>query len=149
MDVLANHWECVSYQQRFTCHDSYERHVTKRICNGGQPKLVCGGGKFRHIMKISEKGFYGGNTQFHGRLVGGLSDSLSRLVGTSIMHCAVMEGKGAWLLIKNKCWSMDSILRQKLSISSMDASGTDVRASQAHRDIVSQGPTTSTLRLQT
>ena len=64
LDVLANHWECVGYQQRFTYHDNYERQVTERRCNGGQPKLVCDGGKFKHIMNSSEKVFYGGNTQF-------------------------------------------------------------------------------------
>ena len=64
LDVLVNHWECVGCQQRFTCHDNYERHVTERRCTGGQPKLVCDGGIFEHIMNSSEKVFFEGNTQF-------------------------------------------------------------------------------------
>ena len=36
----------------------------QRRCTSGQPKLVCNGGKFKHIMNSSEKVFYGGNTQF-------------------------------------------------------------------------------------
>ena len=63
MDVLANHWKCAGCQQTFTRHKNYERHVTKRRCNEGQPKLVCNGGKFKQIMNSSEKVFYGGNTQ--------------------------------------------------------------------------------------
>ena len=63
---------------------------------------------------------------FHGKDVDGLSTSLSRSVGTSIMHCVVMEGKGAWLLTGEKSWSMDTILRQEPSINSTDASGMDV-----------------------
>ena len=64
LGVLANHSEFSRCQQRFTLHDSYNRHITKRRCNGGQPKLVCDGEKFKHTMNSSEKGFYGGNKQF-------------------------------------------------------------------------------------
>ena len=35
-----------------------------RLCTGAQPKPVCDGGKFKHIMNSSEKAFYGGNTKF-------------------------------------------------------------------------------------
>ena len=48
---------------------------------------------------------------------------------------------------KKKSWSMDMILRQEPSINSMGASGKDVLASQACRDVALQGPITSTLRL--
>ena len=64
INLLANHWECVGCQQRFTRHDSYNRHVTEKRCTGGHPKLLCPGEKFKRIMKSSEKVFYGGNTQF-------------------------------------------------------------------------------------
>ena len=64
LDVLANHWECVGCQQRFTHHDNYNRHLTERRCNGGQSKLVCNGRKFKHIMNSSEIVFYKENTQF-------------------------------------------------------------------------------------
>ena len=68
MDVLANHWESAGCQQKFTRHDNYERHVTRRRCNGGQLKLMCDGGKLKHIMNSLEKVFYGGNTQFPGKV---------------------------------------------------------------------------------
>ena len=59
LDVLTNHWECLGWQQRFTHHDNYNRHVTEKRCTGGQPKLVCDGGMFKHIMNSSEKVFCG------------------------------------------------------------------------------------------
>ena len=64
LDVLTSSWECSGCQQRFTHHDIYNRHITKRRCNGGRPKLVCSGGKFKHSMNSLEKAFYGRNTQF-------------------------------------------------------------------------------------
>ena len=63
LDVLANCWECTGCQQKFTCHDSYEASNQKQ-CTGSQLKLVCDGGKFRHIKNSSEIVFYGRNTQF-------------------------------------------------------------------------------------
>ena len=71
----------------------------------------------------------------HGKDVNGLSASLSRLFNTSITHCVAMEGKGAWSLTGEKSWSMDMILRLPPSTNSMDASGTDVLASEACRAI--------------
>ena len=41
LDVLTNHWKCTEFQQKFTCHDSYDRHMTNKQCTRGQPKLVC------------------------------------------------------------------------------------------------------------
>ena len=64
INLLANHWECAGCHQRFTRHDSYNRHATEELCTGGQPKLLCPGEKFKRIMNSSEKVFYGGNTQF-------------------------------------------------------------------------------------
>ena len=66
----------------------------------------------------------------HGNLASGLSTSLSGSEGISSMHCVVMEVKGLWSLTKKKSWSMDMILRLQLSISSIDASGTDVLVSK-------------------
>ena len=53
LDVLTNHWECSECQQRFIDHDTCNRHIAKNRCPGGQPKLVCPGEKFRHIMNAS------------------------------------------------------------------------------------------------
>ena len=85
-DVLVNHWECMECQQRFTCHNNYERHVTKKQYTSGQLKLICNDGKFKRIMNNSEKVLYGEIHSSHGKLAGGLSASLSGLVGTSITH---------------------------------------------------------------
>ena len=93
----------------WSCHDNYERHITKCRCTGGQPKLVCDGRKFKHIMNSSEKVFYGEIHSSHGKDVDGLSASLSRSVDTSIMHRAAMEEKGAWSLTGKKSWPMDTI----------------------------------------
>ena len=64
VDILTIRLEYLECQQRFTRHDSYNRHIAKNRCMGGQPTFVCPGEKFRHIMNASEKVFYGGNTQF-------------------------------------------------------------------------------------
>ena len=108
---------------------------------------MCNGGKFKHVMNSSEKVFCGGTHNSHGKLASGLSTSLSLVVGTSIMHCVVMEMKSAWSLTKKKSWSIDMTLRQEASINSMGASGKDVLASQACRDVALQGPIPTALRL--
>ena len=69
-------------------------------CNAGQPKLVCDGGKLKHIMNSLEKVFYGEIHSSRGKLAGRLSANLSRSVGTSITCCVAMKGKGAWSLTK-------------------------------------------------
>ena len=63
-----------------------------------------------------------------GKLAGGSNTSLSLVADTSIMHCVAMEEKGAWSLATKKSWSMGTILRHQLFISSMDASGMVVLA---------------------
>ena len=94
LDVLTNHWECVGCQQRFTHHNSYERHITERRCTGGQPKLVSDGGKFKHIMNSSEKVFYGGNTQFSLKACKWIEHHSER-IGRHIHHalCGHWRGK--------------------------------------------------------
>ena len=86
VDALVNHWECMRYQQRFTHHDNYERHITKKRCTGSQPKLVCDGRKLKHIMNSSEKVFYGGIYSSSGKLADGSNANWSLLVVTLIMH---------------------------------------------------------------
>ena len=72
--------------------------------------------------------FYGEIHSFHGKLAGGLSASLSGLVGTFITRCVAMEERKLQQSTKKKSWLMDTILRHQLSINSMDASGMDVLA---------------------
>ena len=64
LDFLANHWEYGEFQQRFTHCDNSDRHIAKKWCTFGRPKLVCPGEKFERIMNASKKAFGGGNTQF-------------------------------------------------------------------------------------
>ena len=40
------------------------KHLKEERCTGGKTKIICLGGKFRHILNSSEKVFYGGNTKF-------------------------------------------------------------------------------------
>ena len=46
-------------QERFTCHDNYNRHITGKWCTDCHPKLVCDGGNFKHIMNSLNKDFIG------------------------------------------------------------------------------------------
>ena len=40
------------------------RHLKGERCTGGKAKIICSGGKFRHILNLPEKVFYGGDTKF-------------------------------------------------------------------------------------
>ena len=40
------------------------KHLKEERYTGGKTKIICLGGKFRHILNSSEKVFYGGNTKF-------------------------------------------------------------------------------------
>ena len=40
------------------------RHLKEERCTGGKAKIICSGGKFRHILNLPEKVFYGGDTKF-------------------------------------------------------------------------------------
>ena len=41
------------------------RHLNEERCTGGKTKIICSGGKFRHILNSSEKVLYGGDTKFN------------------------------------------------------------------------------------
>ena len=128
LDGLANHRECMGCQQRFTHRNNDNRHVTEKWCTGGQAKLVCDGGKFKHIMNCSEKVFYGGNTQVSWKACRWI-ERQSEIIGRHIHHTLYGHGGERCVVIdKKKSWLMDMILRLQLSISSMDASGTVVLA---------------------
>ena len=40
------------------------KHLKEGRCTGGKTKIICSGGKFRYILNLSEKVFYGGDTKF-------------------------------------------------------------------------------------
>ena len=40
------------------------RHLKDERCTGGKTKLICSDGKFKHILHLPEKVFYGGETKF-------------------------------------------------------------------------------------
>ena len=64
MDVLCKPWECKGCRQIFTRNENLIRHLQDESCTGGKTKIICSGGKFRHILNSSEKVFYGGDTKF-------------------------------------------------------------------------------------
>ena len=64
MDVLCNRWECKGYRQIFTRNVNLIRHLKDERCTGGKTKIICSGGKFKHILNSFEKVFYGGDTKF-------------------------------------------------------------------------------------
>ena len=39
-------------------------HLKEKRCTGGKTKIICSGGKSNHILNLSEKVFYGGDTKF-------------------------------------------------------------------------------------
>ena len=112
-DVLANHWEC---QQILTHHDNYDRPITEKWCAGGQPKLVCPGEKFKHIVIVSEKVFFGRNTQFSWKACRWI-ERQSELIGRHIHYVLYgHRGESCVVINKNKILVDDSILRHQPSI---------------------------------
>ena len=65
MDVLCGRWECKGCRQIFTRNEDLIRHLKEEGCTEGKTKIICPGGKFRHVLNSSEKVFYGGDTKFN------------------------------------------------------------------------------------
>ena len=64
MDVPCNGWECKGCRQIFTRNENLIRHLRDERCTGGKTKIICSGGKFKHILNLSEKVFYVRDTKF-------------------------------------------------------------------------------------
>ena len=64
MDVLCKRWECKGCRQIFSRNENLIRHLKYERFTGGKTKIICSGGKFKHILNSSEKVFYGGDTKF-------------------------------------------------------------------------------------
>ena len=64
MDVLCGRWECKGCRQIFTRNEDLTAHLKEERYTGGKAKIICPGGKFKHILNSSEKVFYGGDTKF-------------------------------------------------------------------------------------
>ena len=64
MDVLCNRWECRGCKQTVTRDDNLIRHLKVESSAGGKSKIICSGGKFKHILNPSQKVLYGGDTKF-------------------------------------------------------------------------------------
>ena len=64
IDMLCGRWDCNGCRQIFTRNGNLIRHLKYEGCTGGKTKIICPGGKFRHILNSSEKVFYGGDTKF-------------------------------------------------------------------------------------
>ena len=63
MDVLCGRWECKGCRQIFTRNKDLIRHLKYEKSAGGKAKMICSGGKFKHILNSSEKMFYDGDTK--------------------------------------------------------------------------------------
>ena len=61
MDVLCKRWEFKGCKQIFTRDKNLIRYLKEERCTGGKIKIICSGGKFKHILNSSEKVFYGGD----------------------------------------------------------------------------------------
>ena len=48
----------------FTRNQDLARHLKEERCTGRKTKIICPGGKLKHILNSSEKVFYGGDTKF-------------------------------------------------------------------------------------
>ena len=57
MDVLCNRWECKGCRQIFTRNENLTRHPKDERCIGGKARIICSGGKSKHILNSSEKVF--------------------------------------------------------------------------------------------
>ena len=63
MEVLCQKWECIACHQVFTRSENLTRHLTDGSCNGGQPKLIYKGRKFKRLLTACEKVFYRGGVK--------------------------------------------------------------------------------------
>ena len=91
IELLTKTWECGGCRQRFNRHDNYNRHITSGTCDGGKTKLLCPGEKFERIMNLSEKFFYGGNTNFSYAACQWI-EKQSELIGKHIHHALCGHG---------------------------------------------------------
>ena len=87
MNVLCKQWECKSCRQIFTRNENLTRHLKEERCAGGKTKIICSGGKFKHILNSSENVFYGGDTKFS---YNGLRHRPWKQVNTFITKCVDM-----------------------------------------------------------
>ena len=91
MDVLCQKWECVACQQVFTQSTHLNRHLTDGSCNGGQPMLICNGGKFKRLLNATEKVFYGGKPNFSYSACQWI-EHMSEVTGKHIHHALCGHG---------------------------------------------------------
>ena len=64
MNVLCKRWECKGCWQIFTRNEDLTVYLKEERCTGGKTKIICPGGKFKHILNLFEKVLYGGETKF-------------------------------------------------------------------------------------
>ena len=56
-------WECKDCRQIFTRNEKLIRPLKEERCTGGKTKIICSGGKFKHILNSCEKASYGRDTR--------------------------------------------------------------------------------------
>ena len=102
MDALCKRWEYNNCKQIFTRDKNLIKHVEERGCRGGKTKIMCSGGKFRHILNSSENVFYYGDTKFSYTACKWIGKEAVKL-GRHIHH--KMLGHGGELRVK--AWVLD------------------------------------------
>ena len=137
MDVLCKRWECKGCRRIFTRSENLIRHLKEERCSGGKTKLICSGSKFEHILNLSEKVLYGGDTKFSYTACQWI-EARDIETGKHIHH--KMCGHGGELMVdvwvlndKGKktpvlFWSMDMSLKLRQCINFMDVIGMGIHA---------------------
>ena len=95
MAVLCNRWECKGCRQIFTRNENLTRHLKDERCTGGKTRIICSGGKFKHILNSSEKVFHGGEKNLVIPPVNELRHRPQKQANTFITKCVGMV-ENAW-----------------------------------------------------
>ena len=95
MNVFCKRWECKGCKQIFTQNDDLTRHLKEERCTGKKTKIICSGGKFRHILNSSEKAFYSGDTKFS-YIACQWIEAQAMEIGKHIHHKCVAMVENAW-----------------------------------------------------
>ena len=98
MDVLCKRWMYIASdgcRQIFTRNENLIRHLKDERCTGGKTKIICSGGKFKHILNLPEKVFYGGSTKFSYTACQWTEAQAIETANTFIIKCVAMA-ENAW-----------------------------------------------------
>ena len=110
MDVLCKQWKCKRCKQMFRRNEDLIRYLKEGRSTGGKTKIICSGGKFRHILTSSEKVLYGGDTKFSYTACQWIEAEAVK-IGKHIHH--KMCGHGGERMVK--VWVLDDIAKDDIA----------------------------------